>query len=56
MNAFALGWTPSNSRIVFTKGVLEKLNRNEIEAVAAHELTHIMNKDSLLMFVMVIYI
>ena len=56
MNAFALGWTPSNSRIVFTKGVLEKLNRNEVEAVAAHELTHIMNKDSLLMFVMIIYI
>ena len=56
MNAFALGWRASDSRIVFTTGLLEKLDKREIEAVAAHELTHIINKDSLLMLVMVLYI
>jgi peptidase M48 ste24p len=56
MNAFALGRRASDSRIVFTTGLLEKLDKREIEAVAAHELTHIINKDTLLMLVMVLYI
>ncbi len=56
MNAFAFGWRASDSRIVFTTGLLEKLDKREIEAVAAHELTHIINKDTLLMLVMVLYI
>lgn len=56
MNAFALGWRMENSRVVFTRGLLERLERKEIEAVTAHELTHIINKDSLLMLVMVVYI
>ena len=56
MNAFALGWKSSDSRIVFTRGFLQKLNKSEIESVAAHELTHIINKDSLLMLIAVVYI
>ena len=56
MNAFALGWRASDSWVVFTRGLLNHLNKAEIEAVAAHELTHIINKDSLLMLVMVLYI
>lgn len=56
MNAFALGRRTSDSRIVFTTGLLEKLDKREIEAVAAHELTHIINKDTLLMLVIVLYI
>lgn len=56
MNAFALGWKSSDSRIVFTRGLLQKLNKSEIESVAAHELTHIINKDSLLMLIAVVYI
>lgn len=56
MNAFALWWRSSDSWIVFTRGLLNTLNRQEIEAVAAHELTHILNKDSLLMMVIVLYI
>ena len=56
MNAFALGWRSSDSWVVFTRGLLNHLNKAEIEAVAAHELTHIINKDSLLMLVMVLYI
>lgn len=56
MNAFALGWKPSDSRVVFTRGLLQNLSKSEIEAVAAHELTHIINKDSLLMLITVVYI
>ena len=56
MNAFALGRRASDSRIVFTTGLLEKLDKREIEAVASHELTHIINKDTLLMLVIVLYI
>lgn len=56
MNAFALWWRTKDAWVVFTKGLLNTLNKAEIEAVAAHELTHIINKDSLLMLIMVLYI
>ena len=56
MNAFALGWRPKDSWIVFTRGLLNALEKSEIEAVAGHELTHIINNASLLMLVMVLYI
>ena len=56
LNAFAVGWNPKNSWIVFSKWIIEKLNKKEIEAVAAHELTHIMNKDSMLMIIIVVFI
>jgi len=56
MNAYALWWRAKDSWICFTKGLIENLEPNEIEAVAWHELTHIMNKDTLLMLVMVLYI
>jgi heat shock protein HtpX len=42
--------------VVFTKGLLETLNKREIEAVAAHELSHITNKDSMLMLITVVFI
>lgn len=56
MNAFVVGWNPKNSWIVVSSWLLRRLNRAEIEAVAAHELTHIINKDSLLMIVIVVFI
>lgn len=56
MNAFATGWDTKNAWIVFSSWLIEKLNKQEIEAVAAHELTHIINKDSLLMIVIVVFI
>ncbi|GHV24571.1 hypothetical protein FACS1894176_01180 [Bacteroidia bacterium] len=56
MNAFATGRRTKDSRIVFTSGLLETLNKREIEAVAAHELSHIINKDSMLMLVTVVFI
>jgi len=45
MNAFATGWSPKSSYVVFSKWLIEKLDKNEIEAVAWHELTHIINGD-----------
>jgi heat shock protein HtpX len=56
LNAFATGRRTKDSRIVFTRGLLDTLNKREIEAVAAHELSHIINKDSMLMLVTVVFI
>ncbi|MDD2486838.1 MAG: M48 family metallopeptidase [Candidatus Gracilibacteria bacterium] len=56
LNAFAVGWNPKKAWIVFSRGILEKLNKQEIEAVAAHELTHIMNKDGLLLVAVIVFI
>ena len=55
-NAFATGRNPSNSAVVVTKGLLNKLNKNELEGVIAHELAHILNRDTLLMTVVVVLI
>lgn len=44
-NAFASGRNPQNAVIVVTKGLLEKLNRAELEGVIAHEMSHIKNYD-----------
>jgi len=56
MNAFATWWRQEDSRIAFTSGLLENLDKREIEAVAGHELTHLINKDSLLMYVAYVFI
>lgn len=56
LNAFAIGWNPKNSWIVFTKWLIEKLNKEEIEAVAWHELTHIINKDTLMNVIVILWI
>lgn len=56
LNAFALGWKPENAWIVFTTGLLKTLDKREIEAVAGHEFTHILNKDSLIMTLIVVYV
>lgn len=44
-NAFATGFSPEKSAIGVTTALLEKLNREELEAVIAHEISHIMNYD-----------
>jgi len=44
-NAFATGRKPDNSSIAVTTGLLEKLNRLELEGVIAHEMSHIRNYD-----------
>ena len=56
MNAFATWWKQKDSRIAFTSGLLKNLDKREIEAVAGHELTHLINKDSLLMYVAYVFI
>jgi len=44
-NAFATGRTPAHSVICVTTGLLQKLNRVELEGVVAHEMSHIKNFD-----------
>lgn len=48
-NAFATGIKPENSAIAVTAGLLGTLNRDELQGVVAHEMSHIMNRDILLM-------
>ena len=45
MNAFAAGTDPENSVICATTGLLENMDRSEIEGVMAHEISHIKNYD-----------
>lgn len=45
INAFASGRNPENAVICVTKGALEKLDKNELEGVIAHELSHVANYD-----------
>ena len=56
MNAFATWWRQKDSWIAFTSGLLQNLDKREIEAVAGHELTHLINKDSLLMYVAYVFV
>lgn len=55
-NAFASGRNPQNSVIVVTKGLLEKLNRVELEGVIAHEMSHIKNYDVLVQTLAVVMV
>jgi len=53
-NAFATGRDQKHSVIAVTSGLLEKLDRSEIEGVISHELSHIGNRDMLLMTMAVV--
>lgn len=55
-NAFATGRNQNHSVVAVTRGLLEKLDRAELEGVIAHELSHIGNKDMLLGTVIVILV
>ena len=56
MNAFATGRDPEHGVICFTTGILSRLEKSEIEAVAAHELSHIGNRDTLISTIVVILV
>jgi heat shock protein HtpX len=45
-NAFAIGLNPSRASIIVTRGLLQLLDRRELEGVVAHELSHIANYDT----------
>ena len=55
-NAFATGRDEKHAVIAVTKGLLGKLERNEIEGVIAHEISHIRNKDILLQTAVVVLV
>ncbi len=55
-NAFATGRNPEHSVVVVTTGLLEKLNRLELEGVVAHEMSHIKNYDILLQTLTVVMV
>ena len=49
LNAFATGRDPNRAAVAITSGLLQKLNRDELQGVIAHEISHIKNRDVLLM-------
>jgi heat shock protein HtpX len=51
LNAFATGRDPEHSLVGVTTGLLQTLDRQELEGVIAHEMSHIYNRDTLLMMV-----
>jgi len=49
MNAFATGRDPKKASVAVTSGLLQKLNRDELQGVVGHEMAHVRNRDVLLM-------
>lgn len=56
LNAFASGINEKSYTVTLTRGIIEKLNDDELEGVIAHELTHIRNHDVKLLIVSIIFV
>lgn len=48
-NAFATGWNKNNALVAVSTGLLEQMKKNEVEAVLAHEVSHVANGDMVTM-------
>lgn len=55
-NAFATGRDPNHASIAVTRGLLDTLNRDELQAVASHEMSHIKNFDIRLMLIVAVLV
>ncbi|MEW5805361.1 MAG: M48 family metallopeptidase [Patescibacteria group bacterium] len=55
-NAFAAGRNPKNAVVAVNRGLLEILDKSEVEGVIAHELSHVGNRDILLMTIVVVLV
>ncbi len=56
LNAYASGLGTTDATVAVTRGLLDTLSKDELEAVLAHEITHIKNRDVRLMVVAVIFV
>ncbi len=56
LNAYASGLGPTDATVAVTRGLLDTLNDQELEAVLAHEITHIRNRDVRLMVIATIFV
>ncbi|HEY3777717.1 MAG TPA: M48 family metallopeptidase [Rhizomicrobium sp.] len=56
MNAYASGIDNRSYAITVTRGLLEALDRDELEAVLAHELTHIIDRDTRLLIITIVFV
>lgn len=56
LNAFATGRDPEHSAIVVTRGLLDSMNRQELEGVVAHEMSHIGNYDIRFMMLTIVMV
>jgi heat shock protein HtpX len=56
LNAFASGINKKTYAVTLSKGIIEKLNDEELEGVIAHELTHIRNHDTRLLIISIIFV
>jgi heat shock protein HtpX len=55
-NAFATGRDPKHASIVVTRGLLDKLDRTELEGVIAHELSHVVDRDIRVMLLVTVLV
>jgi len=56
LNAFASGINPKTYAVSLSRGIINKLDDRELEAVIAHELTHIRNRDVRLLIISIIFV
>ena len=56
LNAFASGLSPKTYTVSLSRGIINKLNDQELESVIAHELTHIRNRDVRLLIISIVFV